>query len=111
MQEDNEKYPMLADGSRMRFLPTETMVPVGDRGKISKQAIQRQITLREKTMMIDMEFNGNIMEKVKEGPHKGKALGQLILALTSADEIYGGVPFLNILFKNGPTCLHSQGRQ
>jgi hypothetical protein len=76
----------------MRFLLTEMMVPVGDRGKI-KQAIQRQITLREKTTTIDMEFNVTIKEEVKEGPHKGKTLGQLILALTSADEKYGGVPF------------------
>ena len=86
------KYPMLPDGSRMRFMPTENMIPVGDRAKI-KQAIQRQITLRERTATIDMEFNVNINQKILEGPHKGKLLGQLILALTSADEKYGGVPF------------------
>lgn len=46
------KYSMLPDWSRVRFMLTETIVLVGDRGKI-KQVIQRQITLREKTTNID----------------------------------------------------------
>ena len=89
---ENGEYPTLPDGSRMRFIPPESMAPVSQRYKI-RDSIKRQIDLRSVTTTIDMEFAFDINKIVEEGPHEGKSLGSLVLGLTSSDIKYGGVPF------------------
>jgi len=86
------KYPMMPDGSRMRFIPPETMAPTSQRHKI-RDSIKRQIDLRTVTTDIDMEYAFDIDKVMETGPHKGKSLGSLVLGLSSADNKYGGVPF------------------
>ena len=86
------QYPTLPDGSRMRFIPPESMAPTSQRHKV-RDSIKRQIDLRSVTTVIDMEYAFDIEKKVESGPHKGKSLGSLVLALSSADNKYGGVPF------------------
>lgn len=86
------KYPMMPDGSRMRYIPPETMAPTSQRHKI-RDSIKRQIDLRTVTTDIDMEYAFDIDKVMETGPHKGRSLGSLVLGLSSADNKYGGVPF------------------
>lgn len=89
---EDRRYPLMPDGSRMRFLPMESMIPGGQRARL-RTAIDRHIQLKTKTTSIDMEFNVDINKVIKEGNHKGKTVGELILGLQSANTKYGGVPF------------------